>query len=97
MARRYKIRSKVVPYPGMDAWYFAYIDKSHAEVIREKHGKVKRGFGSIKVSATIGKTKWQTSIFPDKQSGGYVLPLKFAVRQAEGIEAGDSITFTLRI
>ena len=97
MAKRYEVRSKVVPYPAMDAWYFAYVDKSQAEVIREKHGKVKRGFGSIKVTATIGKTKWNTSIFPDKHSGTCVLPLKAAVRRAEGIDAGDTVSFTLDI
>ena len=94
---RYKVRSKVVPYPGMDAWFFAYVDKKMAEVIREKHGKAKRGFGSIRVEVTLGKAKWKTSIFPDKRSGTYVLPLKAAVRRAEGIDAGDTVSFTLAI
>ena len=97
MAARYKVRSKVVPYPGMDAWYFAYLDKKQAEIIRAKHGKAKRGFGSIRVAVTLGKTKWKTSIFPDKHSGSYVLPLKAAVRRAEGVDAGDTVTFTLDI
>ena len=97
VASLYKIRSKVVPYPGMDAWFFAYVDKKLAAEIKEKHGKIRRGFGSIKITATLGKTKWQSSIFPDKHSGCYVLPLKAAVRRAEGVEAGDEIVFTLRI
>ena len=94
---KYKIRSKVVPYPGMDAWFFAYVDKKQAKTIQEKHGAVRRGFGSIKVVATIGKTRWSTSIFPDKRSSTYVLPLKAAVRRAEGIDAGDTISLTLEI
>lgn len=77
--------------------FFAYVDKKLAAEIKERHGKVKRGFGSIKVTATIGKTTWRTSIFPDKRSGGYVLPLKAAVRTAEGIGDGDKITFKLDI
>ncbi len=95
--KKYNVRSKVVPYPGMAAWYFAYLDKKQAAIIKETHGKAKRGFGSIRVAVTLGKTKWQTSIFPDKHSGSYVLPLKSAVRRAEGIDAGDTITFTLEI
>ena len=93
----YKIRSKVVPYPGMDAWFFAYVDKKMAETIRKEHSRAKRGFGSIRVDVTLGKTKWKTSIFPDRRSGTYVLPLKAAVRRAEGIDAGDSVTFILSI
>ena len=93
----FKVRSKVVPYPGMAAWFFAYVDKKQAQEIREKHGKVRRGFGSIRVTARIGKTKWKTSIFPDKHSGTYLLPLKAAVRRAEGIDAGDTITLHLEM
>lgn len=93
----YKVRSKVVPYPGMGAWFFAYLDKKQAAMIKEKHGKAKRGFGSIRVAVTLGKTKWKTSIFPDKHSGSYVLPLKADVRRAEGIDAGDTVAFTLEL
>ena len=94
---KYKIRSKVVPYPGMVAWFFAYIDRPTSEKIYKKHHVKKAGFGSIRVKATIGKTSWRSSIFPDKQSGCYVLPLKKEVRRVEDIDAGDSITLTLEI
>ena len=97
MAARYKVRSKVVPYPGMDAWFFAYVDKKQAGELKETYGKKARGFGSLKVKVTLGKTSWLTSIFPDKQSGTYLLPLKAAVRRAEAVDAGDTITFTLEI
>lgn len=97
MAAKYKIRSEVIPYPGMAAWFFAHVDKKQSEIIRTKHHVKKRGFGSIKVKATIGKTTWSTSIFPDKRSGTYVLPLKSSVRKAEGIARGDRINLTLTI
>jgi hypothetical protein len=94
---KYKVTSKVVPYPGMAAWYFAYLDKKQAEVIKKKHQPKKRGFGSIRVKVTLGKTTWDTSIFPDRHSGSFVLPLKSAVRRAEGVDAGDTVSFTLEI
>ncbi len=97
MATLYKIKSKVVPYPGMDAWFFAYVDKKQSAVIGEKHSKKKAGFGSIKVIAKIGKSSWKTSIFPDKHSGCYLLPLKQQIRQAEAIDAGDTVAISLTI
>ena len=97
MAKKYKVHSKVVPYPGMDAWYFAYVDKKLSEEIKQRHARVRRGFGSIRVKAVLGKTSWRTSIFPDKQSGTYLLPLKSQVRRDEEIEAGDTVTFTIEI
>ncbi|MEZ5231631.1 MAG: DUF1905 domain-containing protein [Acidimicrobiales bacterium] len=56
-----------------------------------------RGFGSVRVEATIGATVWRTSVFPDRGSGCYVLPLKQAVRKAEGLLDGDPATVTLRL
>ena len=81
----------------MAAWYFVYVDKKQSEKIRAKHHVKKAGFGSIRVVAKVGKTKWKTSIFPDKRSGTYVLPLKKEVRRAENIDAGDTISLALEI
>ena len=94
---RYTVRSKVVPYPGMGGWFFLYVDKKQAAVIRAKHHVKKAGFGSIRVAVTLGKSKWKTSIFPDKHSGTYLLPLKKQIRRAEGIDAGDMVRFVLEI
>ncbi len=95
--KTYKVTSKVWEYPGMSGWFFANVDKKQSAVLKESFGKKAGGFGSIKVGVTLGKTKWKTSIFPEKQSATYLLPLKAAVRRAEGIDKGDSIKFTLDI
>jgi hypothetical protein len=55
------------------------------------------GFGSVRVSVRLGTTRWQTSLFPHKESGGFILPLKAAVRKAEGIGVGDSVTVALQV
>jgi hypothetical protein len=48
-----------------------------------------RGFGSVRVEARIGDTRWRTSVFPSKAHAGYLLPVKLAVRKAEDLAAGD--------
>lgn len=80
----------------MGAWHFVYVDKATSEKIRVAYKGPRRGFGSVKVEAKIGKTTWNTSIFPDKRSGCYLLPLKAKVRYEEGVEAGETIGFTLK-
>lgn len=97
MASRYKVSSKVWMWPGDAAWHFANVDTKQSAVITEKHSKAKRGFGSVPVEVTLGKSMWKTSIFPDKRSSTYLLPLKRSVRMHEGIEAGDAVSFTLKI
>lgn len=93
----YKIKSKVWLYPGMAGWHFLTIPKKESEAIKKVHGKNARGWGSLPVVVTLGKTEWKTSIFPDKQSGTYLLPLKAAVRRAEGIDAGESVAYSITI
>ena len=98
MGKVYKVKAKVWLWPGGEgAWHFANVDKKLSEEIKERHESHKTGFGSLRVTVTMGKTKWKTSIFPDKRSGTYLLPLKASVRHAEGISEGDTITFTLKI
>ncbi|MGL5837283.1 MAG: DUF1905 domain-containing protein [Sphingorhabdus sp.] len=83
------------------SWHFITIDGEAAEAIRataimrKLEGGTRHGWGSVKVNATIGETSWQTSIFPAKESGGYLLPVKAAVRKAEGLIAGDSVEVRL--
>ena len=97
MAKTCRVKSEVWLYPGMVGWHFLSVDTKKAALIRKKHGSGSRGFGSLPVTVTLGKTTWQTSIFPDKKSGTYLLPLKAVVRKKEDILAGDTISFFLEI
>jgi uncharacterized protein DUF1905 len=54
------------------------------------------GFGSVRVSVTIGGSTWQTSVFPG-EDGEYALPIKNSVCRTEGIEAGDVVTVQLHV
>jgi len=93
----YTIKSKVLVYPGMNSWRFLVVPKEIGKEIKETFGKHAKGWGSIPVSAAIGKTVWKTSIFPDRQSGTYLLPLKIQIRKAEGIMDDDTVHCTLKI
>lgn len=79
------------------SWHFVTLSKKDSEEIKEKYGKGRRGFGSIRVEVIIGETTWKTSIFPEKTSGRYILPIKAAVRKAEDIEAEESVSVTVKI
>jgi hypothetical protein len=83
------------------SWHFLTLDGEVAEAIhafalmRRLEFGAKRGWGSIKVTANIGDTSWQTSIFPAKDVGGWLLPVKAAVRKAEGLVEGDSVKISV--
>jgi hypothetical protein len=68
---------------------------AHELARRLELGK-RRGFGSVKVTARIGGSEWQTSLFPQK-TGGWFLPVKKPIRLAEGIDFGDEIAGELEL
>jgi hypothetical protein len=55
----------------------------------------RRGFGSVRVEVTVGSTTWNTSIFPDRASQSFVLPVKKAVRLAEQLRPGSPVVASL--
>jgi hypothetical protein len=72
------------------AWYFLTLPADMAVEIRLRATDRRKGFGSVRVEATIGATTWRTSIFPASNLDSYLLPVKAAVRRAEGLEAEDA-------
>jgi len=94
-SKQYKICAEVWVYPGATAWHFVTVGKKESKEIKEKYGKVRRGFGSIPVEVTVGETRWKTSIFPNSRDGTYILPIKAQVRKEEEIYEGDKIKLAL--
>lgn len=68
---------------------------AHELTRRVELGK-RRGFGSVKVTAQVGRTRWRTSLFPRKPEGWF-LPIKQAVRVAEGVKEGDAVEVVLEL
>lgn len=77
-------------------WFFVALPQDLSAEIREIP-RPQRGFGSVRVEVRVGLSTWRTSIFPDSTQGAYVLPLKRAVREAEGIGDKGVVTVELRV
>ncbi|WP_340681650.1 DUF1905 domain-containing protein [Amycolatopsis coloradensis] len=80
-----------------ETWTFVSLPQDISEEIREITDGPRRGFGAVRVQVGIGGSQWKTSIFPDAKRGAYVLPVKKAVRKAEGIEEGDVAKVTVEL
>lgn len=84
------------------AWFFLTIEGEAADGIRlaaisGQWLDGRKGFGSAKVRAMVGDTSWSTSVFPQRESGGWLLPVKAAVRKAEALAEGDAVTVTISL
>jgi hypothetical protein len=80
-----------------DSWIFVTLPAEASEEIHDLAAGPRRGFGSVRVRVTVGDRTWTTSIFPDSVRGGYVLPIKRAVRQAADLDIGDVATVTVAL
>lgn len=89
--------AKLWVYSGKSAWFFVTLPKTASEQIKFFTNHKRRGWGSVRVKATIGETSWNTSIFPDSKAGAYLLPVKAEVRKKEKIAAGGSVSVRIRI
>ena len=73
--------------------YFVTVPPEQGELLKEASRLVTYGWGMIPVRARIGETEWKTSLFP--KDGGYLVPVRASVRQAEEVGEGDTVTVQL--
>jgi hypothetical protein len=82
-------------WKGPSPFHFVTIPDRESDEIHAVSHIVTYGWGVIPVSARVGSTGWETSLFP--KDGGYLVPIKVAVREAEALELGDVVRVTLNV
>lgn len=91
----FNFQSKLWLYPGKAGWHFFTLPKKLAKEINKHFYVSKKAWGSIPLKVKINNTSWDTSIFPDKKSESFVLPIKKEIRLKEGLL--DNKTYDLSI
>ena len=86
---------RVVEWRGPSPYYFVPVPDAEADDIREVAAIATYGWGVIPVEARIGDIDFATSLFP--KDGGYLLPLKDAVRTPNGLSEGDEVAVQMTI
>ncbi len=86
---------RVIEWRGPSPYYFVPVPDEEAADIREVAAIATYGWGVIPVRARIGGLSFETSLFP--KEGGYLLPLKDAVRKPHRLTAGDDVTVAMTI
>lgn len=96
MAKKvYSFEAEVWPWSGQGAWWFVNVPDTISVSIREKYGK-----GMIKINVRLGKSKYESSLFPHKNTKGgfgYLMSIKKKVREIEGIYENDTIKVSFSI
>jgi hypothetical protein len=80
---------------GPSPYHFLTVPDDECGLLEALAPVVSYGWGMIPVAAQVGETRWRTSLFP--KDGAYVVPLKDAVRRAEGLEVGETVALRLSV
>lgn len=95
MTARLAFAGPVVHWRGPAPFHFVRVPPDEAELIASLAPVVSYGWGMIPVAARIGGTEWTTSLWP--KDGSYLLPVRDAVRRAEGIDLDDVVEVVLDV
>jgi hypothetical protein len=87
--------SRVTEWRGPAPYYFVPLPDEESAAIREVAAMATYGWGVIPVGARNEEVEFETSLFP--KDGGYLLPLKDAVRRPLGLAPGDAVTVELTV
>jgi hypothetical protein len=90
---RIEFTGAVFEWRGPAPFFYVAVPDAESAEVRAVASAVTYGWGMVPVTARIGGTEWRTSLFP--KEGRYLVPLKDAVRKAEGIGAGDTVAVRL--
>ena len=89
------VTGAVWEWRGPAPYYFVTVPDDESAQIKQVAAGVTYGWGMVPVRGRVGDTGFETSLWP--KDGGYVIPLKDAGRDAEGIEEGDVVTVRLAV
>ncbi|MFJ5304777.1 DUF1905 domain-containing protein [Streptomyces sp. NPDC088350] len=92
---RFVFTGRVIEWRGPSPYYFVPVPDEESADIREVAAMASYGWGVIPVEARIGEVEFTTSLFP--RDGGYLLPLKTAVRKPQGLSADDEVTVEMTV
>lgn len=93
----FEFEGEVFRWKANEAFFLVSVPKEYSEEIHEISVGLTNGFGSLKVEASIGSFNWRTSIFPASKTGLFDLPLKAAVRKANGLDVGSVVKVRLEV
>jgi hypothetical protein len=85
----------IIYWRGPSPYYFVPVPELESRQLKDISGFVTYGWGVIPVQARIGKTDFKTSLFP--KGDRYLVPVKDAVRKAEKLAQGQTVTVRLDV
>lgn len=88
---------EIITWRGPSPFHFIAVPAAEVRILKDEWTFASYGWGMIPVTVHIGETDYTTSLFP--KNGGFLVPVKDVVRDAEEVDDGDvvHVRLTLRL
>jgi len=95
MSKVFLIKGEMWRWHGDGGWHFLTIDKKTSEKIKNIGNSYGAGF--IKTKVSVGKSIWETALFPNSKEKTYLISIKKKIREQENLFEGDVIKVRVEI
>ena len=95
MKKAFVITGTLMKYPVPAAWHYVPLPKALSARLAKGETTKKKGWGYVRLTATLGKTSWRTALWPKAKEGVYLLVVNKEVRLKEKAVAGADVRVRL--
>lgn len=92
---RFEFDGQLIEWRGPAPYHFIAVPQKLCAEIRDAAKLLSYGWGVVPVLGTIANTEFTTSLIP--RQGGFLLPVKDAVRRAEALVLGQEVKVSLQL
>ncbi|WP_329003154.1 GNAT family N-acetyltransferase [Kribbella sp. NBC_00709] len=90
----HEFSGEIIEWRGPAPYYFVPVPEQDAAALKAAASAAGyNSWGMLPIRARLGSTEWKTSLW--SKDGGYVVPLKDAVRKPAGLDEGDEVELRL--
>lgn len=90
---QFEFTNPVFEWRGPAPYFYVALSHEVSQELTDLAPVLTFGWGMIPGAVTVGETDFTTALF--RKDGLYLIPLRKAIREAEGIELGDTVSGTL--
>lgn len=91
----FEFEGEIIFWRGPSPFFFIAMPDEDSQFLKSISNRLTYGWGVIPVDVTIGQTAFYTALIP--KDGRYLVPLRVAIRKAEGLDEGDVVALRLDV
>jgi hypothetical protein len=95
--QRFTFDAKINLYEGHTQWHYVTLPVDVAASIRKHRSDNGRSTDELRVEVTVEATTWRTTLFDNKSTKSYLLPLRANASKKGTMRVGDTLHIQMNV